>query len=162
MVKYIWEIPDNNLLGETTMAKPIPTIFAFLGILLVGGGCGKTAVGPRFQGRVVSHVDEYGSGTGTESILRHEGSFDSGFNYGDPAKPDWTSEIKWIFLRQDGAKDVYQVEWTFRPKNGTGSTQTLEVSFDGKQSARVCGNQWQTISIEPKSAEGNSQQAAAT
>ena len=73
----------------------------------------------------------------------------SGFDYGDPAKPDWKSVIKWSFLRQDGRRDLYRVEWIFRPKESIGHTETTEVSFDGKHSARVFENEWQTISIEP-------------
>jgi len=130
-------------------------------VITVLSGCGQQEVGPRFAGRVVSHIDDHDSGTGAEAVLSREGAMVSGFDYGDLAKPDWTSDIKWCFLRRDGESDVYQVEWIFRPKNGTGGTQTMEVSFDGKQGARVCGNQWQTVSIEPRSAEGNSQPLAA-
>lgn len=148
-------------LGEIAMTRTILAIGTLLTITLLPG-CGKQEAGPRFQGRIVSHVDGHGSGTGTESALLREGTMTSGFDYGDSTKPDWTSDIKWCFLRQDGESDVYRVEWTFRPKNGTGGAQTMEVSFDGKQIARVCGNQWQTISIEPESAEADSQPAAAT
>lgn len=124
------------------------TMGTLLGLILLTG-CRPAATGPRFQGRIVSHVDTYGSGTGGESMLNVEGSMASGFDYGDAAKPDWTSDIKWCFLRQDGGNDVYRIEWTFRPTNGASDTQTTEVSFDGTHSAKALGNQWQTISIEP-------------
>lgn len=143
------------------MTRTILTLIVISGIILAAG-CGKAPANPRFPGTIVSHVDRPGSGTGNEANLGREGSMTSGFDYGDSSKPDWTSDIKWCFLRQDGESDVYRVEWTFRPKSGISDAQTIEVSFDGKQSTRVCGNEWQTISIEPKSAEGDSQPAAAT
>ena len=154
-----WPEPQLSLtpLGAMTMMRPNLTIGALLTLVLLTG-CGRTEAGPRFQGRIVSHVDTYGSGTGSESNLHREGSMTSGFDYGDSAKPDWTSDIKWCFLRQDGGSDVYRVQWTFRPKNGTGRIRTTEVSFDGKRSARVSGNQWQTISIEPIQSHRDSQQ----
>mgnify|MGYP006301681293 CR=1 FL=1 len=128
-----------------------------LAIVLVAAGCSKAPVLPRFQGKIVSHVDQYGSGTGGESALSAEGSMISGFNYGAPTKPDWTSDIKWSFLRRDGGIDVYQIEWTFRPKSGTGETETKEVAFDGTDSVRVFKNEWQVISIEPDPMRKNSQ-----
>ena len=127
--------------------------------LFILSGCSRPEAGPRFQGRVVSHVDTYGSGTGVEANLHREGSMTSGFDYGDLAKPDWRSQIEWRFLRQDDGSDVYRVEWTFAPKNGTGLTRTSEASFDGKQSVRVAENEWQTISIEPGPLQGISQQS---
>ena len=142
------------------MTRTKLAIGTLLAITLLSG-CGKQEASPRFPGKIVSHVDGHGSGTGTEAVLSREGSMGSGFDYGDSTKPDWKSDCKWRFLRRDGESDVYQIKWAFRPENGTGGTQTLEASFDGKQSARVCGNQWQTISIEPKSAERNSQPADA-
>jgi hypothetical protein len=143
------------------MTRATLTLVALFATVVVDG-CGRQEVGPQFRGRIVSHVDGHGSGTGVESDLKREGSMTSGFDYGDPAKPDWTSDIKWRFLRRDGDNDIYRIDWTFRPENGTGGTQTRDVSFDGKQSVRACGNQWQTISIEPTSTQGDSQPAAAT
>lgn len=136
-------------------------IILSVGVFLISvwlAGCSRHTPVPRFEGRIVSHVDTYGSGTGTSANLSSssDGSMISGFDYGDPAKPDWSSDIKWSFLRQDGGKDVYRVEWTFRPKNGTSRTQVTEVPFDGSQSAKVPGNDWQIISIEPKSSQGKS------
>jgi hypothetical protein len=117
--------------------------------LVVLPGCGERD-GPRFEGRIVSHVDTYGSGTGAESSLRREGSMTSGFNYGDPSRgPDWRSDIKWHFLRQELVSDVYRVEWTFRPKSGTGGTKAMDVSFDGLASVTVFSNKWQIITFEP-------------
>ena len=139
----------RTYLGVVTMTrKPVLTIWGLLTLVIVTG-CGRTKAAPRFQGRIVSHVDTYGSGTGSESSLDREGSMSTGFNYGDPAKPDWTSDIKWQFLRQDDGLDVYQIEWTFRPQSGAGASQTRGVSFDGLRSVRVSANQWQTVSIEP-------------
>lgn len=117
--------------------------------LVILPGCSKKDVQPRFQGAFVSHVDTYGSGTGSETKLTREGSLVGGFDYGDPTKADWTSNITWSFLHHDGGSDVYRIEWTFRPKTGTGGTKTKEISFDGTRSVRVFANQWQTISIEP-------------
>jgi len=126
------------------------------GLALVAG-CAKSDVGPRFAGTVVSHVDTYGSGTGTQSVLGREGSMRGGFDYGDSSKVDWTSDVTWRFLRCDDKNDVYTVEWTFRPKRGASVTKTKEVSFDGTQAVRVFENQWQVISIEPGSITTNSQ-----
>ncbi len=117
--------------------------------LVVLGGCGEGEDGPRFWGRVVSHVDVYGSGTGGEAKLDEEGSMRSGFEYGDTPKADWTSEITWRFVGRDGDSDVYRLDWTFRPENGTSVSDTKEVSFDGAESVKVFGNQWQVVSIEP-------------
>jgi hypothetical protein len=119
-----------------------------VGLVLVGG-CGETDSGPRFGGRVVSHVDTYGSGTGSEAQLDEEGTLSSGFEYGDATKPDWTSEINWRFLRQDGDEDVYRIDWTFRMKDGAGASNMKEVSFDGQESVKVFANHWQVVSIEP-------------
>lgn len=83
----------------------------------------------------------------------------SGFEYGDPATLDWSSDINWSFLRQDGGKDVYRVESTFCPKNGTTRTQVTEVPFDGSQSVKVPGNDWQIISIESGHPFGIAQRA---
>jgi hypothetical protein len=130
------------------MTKPVLTICALLALVVLIG-CGRTKAAPRFEGRIVSHVDTYASGTGSESRLDREGSMSTGFNYGDPAKADWTSDIKWRFLRQDEGVDVYQIEWTFRPQSGAGVSQTKEVFFDGSHSVRVSANPWQTVSIEP-------------
>lgn len=143
------------------MKRTVATIFGLLAIVF-GAGCGKTAAIPRFAGRVVSHVDEYGSGTGGECALSADGSRISGFDYGDPSKPDWTSDIKWCFLRQDGGTDVYRVEWTFRPTNGTTGTKTKEVPFDGTNPVRVFENQWQVVSIEPGPLKTDPQPAPST
>ena len=142
------------LLGAMTMMKVMLPIWAMLGLMLLAG-CGKTENGPRFPGRIVSHVDAYGSGTGSESNLDREGSMTCGFEYGDSSKPAWTSDIKWCFLRRNGGSDVYRLDWTFRPKSGKGVSDTKEVSFGGKESVRVFGNQWQVVSIEPGAIMGN-------
>ena len=142
------------------MTRGAVGILASLAMVLTAG-CGKTPARPRFEGRVVSHVDEYGSGTGTESALVAKGSMVSGFNYGEPSKPDWTSQIQWCFLRQAGGQDVYRVEWTFRRTSGTRRTGAREVSFDGTNSVKVFDSQWQVISIEPGPMEKDSQPAPA-
>ncbi len=138
------------------MMKAMLTLGTLLGLVVLTG-CGSAEIGPRFQGRIVSRVDTYGSGTGNESILHREGSMTSGFEYGDSSKPDWTSDIKWSFLRRDGRSDVYRVAWTFRPKSGAGGTKAKEVSFDGTQSVTVFSNQWEVISVEPEKMKTNSQ-----
>jgi hypothetical protein len=130
------------------MMKTMLTTGPLLGLVLLAG-CGKSDAGPRFPGRMVSHVDTYSSGTGSESNLDREGSMTSGFDYADSSQPDWTSDIKWCFLGRDGASDVYRVEWTFRPEDGVGRTKATEVSFDGTKSVKVFANQWQVISVEP-------------
>ena len=137
-----------------TMMKAMLVAWAVLGLMLLAG-CGETEEGPRFGGRVVSHVDAYGSGTGSEANLDREGSITCGFQYGDASKSDWTSEIKWRFVGRDGDSDVYRLDWTFRPKVGAGVSDTKEVSFDGEESVRVFGNQWQVVSIEPGAMTGN-------
>jgi hypothetical protein len=138
------------------MMKAILKMGTLLGIVILTG-CGSEESSPRFQGRIVSHVDAYGSGTGNESSLRRKGSMTSGFDYGDSSKPDWTSDIKWSFLRQDGEIDVYRVEWIFSPKSGTSGTKVKEVNFDGTKSVTVFSNQWQVISVEPGRTKTNSQ-----
>ena len=138
------------------------TITALTLALAVLSGCGKMELAPRFHGRVVSHVDAYGSGTGGESMLKRIGSMTSGFNYGDQAKADWTSDIKWQFVRQEGEADVYEFKWTFRPQNSAGGTQVVEVPFDGMKSAMAFSNHWQVVSIEPGMVIPDSQQAPGT
>jgi hypothetical protein len=144
-----------------TMMRPAHVIGVLFGFVLLTG-CGRSDIGPRFAGTVVSHVDGYGSGTGGESALRREGSMTSGFDYGDPSKPDWTSDIRWSFLRRDGGSDVYRMEWTFRPANGAGRTESKEIAFDGRKAVRAFGNQWQVISIEPGPMKTDSQHAPAS
>ena len=117
--------------------------------LVLVGGCGERGGGARFGGRVVSHVDGYGSGTGGEAALDEDGTLKSGFEYGDAAKADWTAEVKWRFVGRDGDSDVYRFDWTFRPKSGGAVSDTKEVAFDGTESVRVFSNQWQVVSIEP-------------
>jgi len=46
----------------------VSCVMVGLGLLLLGG-CRETDSGARFGGRVVSHVDAYGSGTGGEANL---------------------------------------------------------------------------------------------
>ncbi len=130
------------------MMKAAVTSWVILGLVL-GGGCGERDGGARFGGRVVSHVDSYGSGTGGEANLDPEGSLGSGFAYGDATKFDWTSEVKWRLLRHDGGSDVYRFDWTFRPEGGAGVSDTKEVAFDGQKSVKVFSNEWQVVSIEP-------------
>ncbi|MCE9613832.1 MAG: hypothetical protein K8T26_06115 [Lentisphaerae bacterium] len=138
--------------------------YAFIGSLALAvvilSGCAKKDLTPRFAGRIVSHVDTYGSGTGGQSELKPDGSMRSGFKYGDPAKPDWTSDIKWRLIRQRGEADLYRVEWTFTLRNTAGNTKAAEVPFDGRKSVLVFSNQWQVVSIEPGMTKEDSQQAA--
>jgi hypothetical protein len=138
--------------------KTMLTIGLLLGSVLLAG-CDKSGAGPRFPGRIVSHVGTYGSGTGGESNLDREGSMTSGFHYADSSQPDWTSDIKWCFLGRDRSSDVYRVEWTFRPEKGVGRTEVTEVAFDGTKSVRVFDNPWQVISVEPGAIKNNSQPA---
>lgn len=136
------------------MVKAMVACWLMLGVVLAGG-CGKTEDGPRFGGRVVSHVDAYGSGTGGEAKLDAEGSMKSGFEYGDASKTDWTSQIKWRFVSRDGAHDVYRLDWTFRLAGGTDVSDTKEVAFDGAQSVKGFSNERQVVSIEPGTIAGN-------
>ena len=138
--------------------KTMLTIGLLLGSVLLAG-CDKSGAGPRFPGRIVSHVGTYGSGTGGESNLDREGSMTSGFHYADSSQPDWTSDIKWCFLGRDRSSDVYRVEWTFRPEKGVGRTEVTEVAFDGTKSVRVFDNPWQVISVEPGAIKNSSQPA---
>jgi len=142
------------------MIKGVYVVGAAFGLALLAG-CSKSDSGPRFAGTVVSYVDTYGSGTGTQSVLQREGSMRSGFDYGDPSKVDWTSDVTWRFLRRDGTSDVYRVKWTFRSKGASSDTKAKEVSFDGTETVRVFDNQWQVISIEPGPITTNSQDGAA-
>ncbi len=61
------------LLGAMTMMKAVLGTWVMAGLLLLAG-CGEGDDGPRLGGRVVSHVDAYGSGTGGEAGLDVEGS----------------------------------------------------------------------------------------
>jgi len=124
-------------------------------VLLLLGGCGEGDGGARFGGRVVSHVDTYGSGTGGEAALDEEGTLACGFAYGDASKSDWTAEVKWRFVGQDGGSDVYRFDWTFRPKSGAAVADTKEVAFDGSEAVKVFSNQWQVVSIEPGAMAGH-------
>jgi len=129
------------------MVKAMLASWVMLGLVVLAG-CGKTD-GPRFGGRVVSHVDAYGSGTGGEANLGAEGSMNSGFEYGNASKADWTSQVKWRFVSRDGAHDVYRLDWTFRLAAGASVSDTKKVTFDGVESVKVFSNEWQVVSIEP-------------
>ena len=81
------------------------------GALLLG--CARETPVPRFAGTIVSHIDYYGSGTGTSSQLSSTGQMRTGFDYTDDSKRDWKADIKWAFVRREGGADVYRVEWKF-------------------------------------------------
>jgi hypothetical protein len=101
------------------------------------------------SGTIVSHIDSYGSGTGSRSELSSSGQMVTGFDYGNPAKPDWKGSIKWQLLRREGKSDVYQIEWNFEPMKGTSTSKTEELSFDGVTPSKLVVNTQWVISIEP-------------
>jgi len=106
---------------------------------------------------IVSHVDSYGSGTGSRHELSSTGQMVTGFDYGDAAKTDWKGGIKWRLLRREGRSDIYEVEWNYKPRNGEPTSKTEELSFDGVTPAKLVVNEQWVISIEPGQtpAEGN-------
>jgi hypothetical protein len=55
------------MLSEMKM-RALLASWAMVGLVLLGG-CGKAEDGARFRGRVVSHVDACGSGTGGQMNL---------------------------------------------------------------------------------------------
>ena len=99
---------------------------------------------------IVSHVDSYGSGTGTSHQLSSTGGMRTGFDYTDRSKTDWTADIKWSFLRRDDGVDVYRVEWEFKTKSGTSAPKVAELSFDGVAPAKLAVNEQLVISVEPE------------
>jgi hypothetical protein len=74
----------------------------------------------------------------------------TGFEYTDTTKTDWTADIKWSFLRRQENADVYSVEWEFRTKSGSSSSDAAELSFDGVVPAKLTLNEKMVISIEPE------------
>lgn len=101
------------------------------------------------SGTIVSHVDSYGSGTGSSHDLSSSGQMVTGFDYGDAAKVDWKGSVKWRLLRREGQSDLYQVEWSYKPKDAEPTGKTEELSFDGVMPAKLVVNEQWVISIEP-------------
>lgn len=99
-------------------------------------------------GTIVSHIDSYGSGTGSRTALSSSGQMNTGFDYSDAAKTDWKGNIKWRLLRRNDKSDVYEIEWNFKPSNGTSTSKVKELAFDGVQPAKLVVNQQWVISIE--------------
>ena len=114
--------------------------FSILLLAAALAGCDRDASSPRYAGRVVAHVGGYGSGTGVSSELLPSGSFTSGFTPGDPAKPRSEVEVRWSFVRRDGASDVYRF---------VRDAKAEEVSFDGNRPAVLPEVGEQTMSVEP-------------
>ncbi len=110
----------------------------------------QSRVKARYSGSIVSHVDSYGSGTGSRQRLSSLGQMTSGFDYGDPAKTDWKASINWRFLMREGESDVYQIEWNYKPKVGAPTHKVEELSFDGVMPAKLVVNEQWVISIEPE------------
>lgn len=150
-MKCIWEILDNNMLGRITINRTrVHMGIAILCFSLLYG-CTKTEPLARVDGIVRSHVDSYQSGTGGSTDLVRDNQMNSGFDYGDPEKTDWKSDIQWELTDHRGESDVYQFKWTFLPSNGAAVSGVKEVEYDGARSVIVFENEWQTISIEPGS-----------
>ena len=151
LAKCIWLILDNNMLGPITMNRT--RIHMGIAILCFGllHGCSKTEPLARVDGIVRSHVDSYQSGRGGSTDLVRNNQMTSGFDYGDPEKTDWKSDIQWELIDHRGGSDVYQFKWTFLPSNGAAVSGAKEVEYDGAKSVIVFENEWQTISIEPGS-----------
>ena len=94
-MKCIWEILDNNMLGRITINRTrVHMGIAILCFSLLYG-CTKTEPLARVDGIVRSHVDNYQSGTGGSTDLVRDNQMNSGFDYGDPEKTDWKSDIQW-------------------------------------------------------------------
>ncbi len=103
----------------------------------------------RNSSSIVSHVDSYGSGTGSRHELSSTGQMVTGFDYGDATKTDWKGSIKWRLLRREGQSYLYQVEWNYKPNGGAPTGKTEELSFDGVTPAKLIVNEQWVISIEP-------------
>jgi hypothetical protein len=119
-------------------------------LLLCFAGCDSETPVPRFAGTIVSHVDSYGSGTGTSHQLSTTGGMHTGFEYTDTSKTNWTADINWSFLRRESGADVYRVEWEFKTNSGSSSAKVAELSFDGVTPAKLAINEQLIISIEPE------------
>jgi len=117
-------------------------------------GCASETPAPRYSGTIVSHVDSYGSGTGTSTRLSTSGQMGSGFNYGDTAKADWTAKIQWSFQKRKDSADVYRVEIAFNSPNGISSSKVATLLFDGVTSAKITVNEQLIISIDPEDLSG--------
>ena len=118
-------------------------------LLLCFAGCTSETPVPRFAGTIVSHIDSYGSGTGTSSQLSSTGQMRTGFDYTDYSKRDWKADIKWSFVRREGGADVYRVEWKFIEENDSSAPRGAELSFDGVSPAKLPVTDQLIISIEP-------------
>lgn len=114
-------------------------------------GCSNEQPVARYSGSIVSHVDSYGSGTGGSQPLANLGQMAAGFEYADALKADWKANIKWSFLRSEGNSDVYQIEWDFKPEGRTRTHKAEELSFDGRNPAKLVVNEQWVISIDPDS-----------
>jgi hypothetical protein len=139
----------SSVLSWCRSAMPMAIALLLTGPILASAQTtsnGPTAVR---SGTIVSHIDSYGSGTGSRSELSSSGQMVTGFDYGDPAKPDWKGSIKWQLLRREGKSDVYQIEWNFKPTKGTSTSKTEELSFDGVTPSKLVVNTQWVISIEP-------------
>lgn len=131
--------------------------FIVVSLVFVAGLCaGCTSESPvvRHAGRVVSHVDSYGSGTGNSQRLQAAGEMVVGFSYGDPSRRSWKGKVKWALLRQEGDADVYRVESEFSPENGASVRESQSLSFDGESAAVIVVNDQWAISIEPDQSHG--------
>ncbi len=128
------------------------TIFLHLPVILLlyFTGCSSDTPVPRFAGTIVSHVDSYGSGTGTSHQLSSTGQMRTGFDYTDTSKTDWTAVISWSFLRREDSLDVYRIEWEFKATSGSSSPNVAELSFDGVTPAKLTVSEHLVISIEPE------------
>lgn len=96
---------------------------------------------------MVSHIDSFGSGTGTSSPLSPTGQMRTGFDYTDDSTRDWKADIKWSFVRRDGAADVYRIEWKFIDEPSV--PNAAELSFDGVSTSKLPVSGQLIISIEP-------------
>ena len=119
-------------------------------LLLCVAGCAKETPVPRFPGTIVSHIDSYGSGTGTRSQLSSVGQMRTGFDYTDESKTDWKAEIRWSFIRREGGADVYRIQWAFIERNDSSVPNDAELLFDGVSPAKLSVSDQLIISIEPE------------
>jgi hypothetical protein len=134
-----------------------PKFIVVLSFVFVAGLCaGCTSESPvvRHAGKVVSHVDSYGSGTGNSQRLQAAGEMVVGFSYGDPLKRSWKGKIKWALLRQEGDADVYKVQSEFISENGATVRKSQSLSYDGESAAVIVVNDQWAISIEPGHSHG--------
>jgi len=119
--------------------------------LVATTGCGVNSLAPAYFGRVVSFSDHFDSNNYNSTfITSSKGAVMHGYGDSDPKTSDWSSDIKWEFLRHEKGNDIYRIEWTFQIDGGAKETGSKEIAYDGSHAVHVtCNKNLQYLSIEP-------------